>query len=79
MAKLDELPMVSPVASVVADTENFSLVLGGSLYQLYLTFGRGLRNHVSISYSACYRPIPNLPVATPCAIGARRPRLGVTR
>ena len=36
MAKLDELPMVSPVASVLADTENFSLVLGGPLYQLYL-------------------------------------------
>ena len=36
MAKLDELPMVNPVASVLADTENFSLVLGGPLYQLYL-------------------------------------------
>ena len=36
MAKLDKLPMVSPVASVVADTESFSLVLGGPLYQLYL-------------------------------------------
>jgi hypothetical protein len=36
MAKLDELPMVNPAASVLADTENFSMVLGGPLYQLYL-------------------------------------------
>jgi hypothetical protein len=50
MAKLDELPMVNSVVSVVPDTENFSLVRGGPLYQLYLTFGRGLRNDVSISY-----------------------------
>ena len=35
MAKLDELPMLSPVA-VPADNGNFSLVLGGPLYQLYL-------------------------------------------
>jgi len=35
MAKLDELPMLTPVA-VPADNGNFSLVLGGPLYQLYL-------------------------------------------
>src|SRR5579864_6461922 len=36
MAKLDELPMVNSVASVLAHTNNRSLVLGEPLYQLYL-------------------------------------------
>lgn len=47
MSTLDELPMVSPVAGVLADTENFSLVLGGRC--INSTFGRGLRNHLSMS------------------------------
>jgi len=36
MAKLDELPILPRAASVPADNGNFSLVLGGPLYQLYL-------------------------------------------
>jgi hypothetical protein len=36
MAKLDELPIVRPAFNVPAENDNFSLVLGGPLYQLYL-------------------------------------------